>query len=60
MNQKSEGDKFKDTVQNNLETISSTMVNLGACIFVYMCSSLLQLAPESHNLSQAKKRITDL
>ena len=32
MNQKSEGDKFKDTVQNNLETISSTMVTLEATL----------------------------
>jgi len=32
MNQKSEGDKFKDTVQNSLETISSTMVTLEATL----------------------------
>ena len=34
MNQKSEGDKFKDTVQNSLETISSTMVTLEATLSV--------------------------
>ena len=32
MNQKSEGDKFKDTVQNSLETISSAMVTLEATL----------------------------
>jgi len=34
MNQKSEGEKFKDNVQNSLETISSTMVTLEATLSV--------------------------
>ena len=34
MNQKSEGDKFKDNVRNSLETISSTMVTLEATLSV--------------------------
>ena len=62
MNQKSEEDKFKDTVQNSLETISSAMVTLEATLASQksILEQLLQKSSEIENNNNWKQEGLDI
>ena len=49
--------KMDNTPDLSALSASSSVMSTSTEV-VYMCSSLLQLAPESRDLSQAEKRIT--